>query len=671
MHVPAYAWILSLLVGIAFSWWAYRFLWPKNHRWKFAAILRAAAVAIVVLWLFEPVVDFVDTQTEPAQWDVYVDVSNSTRTDSQEVQNFLDTLKAEFTSPNIRVFAFAEGLVPYANKYILGGNLTRLDAVLTHMLSNKSQTDLRWIFSDGIVNQGRMPQSFELADIGPTATVGIGDTTLYLDLSVNELLANDQVFQGNTTDIEATVEALASKGKPLNIELWVNEVLQEQQTWIPDSERSKKKVGYTLKTAGQKEAYLKAVVKVKPAAGERNVANNQQSVLIKILDQRKIIDFVYAGPHPDIKALQLALADKEAYTLRVYAESEGLKKDADAYIAHGIRLKATLDLLSNTSKPIWWFAPNRETLQTVFDAKETAAMRRGLSGFQETVPAWNVEFQLFDIPNANKDKTLWNAVESPLLTVKAPQEEVQLYQAWAGTQTNVPLMISRKSTRAEHVFLGWGIWRWRMNEFRKNGNSELFDAWVVRNIQWLLRANSGKSGWEFVRPEGLVNLGYSKKVKWIFYDEAGEKKTTEGVEAFVENRNKKPLKLNLVIDNDEYVCVWSPEFSGLNKLVLRNAQGEILSEGIIDVEVNTIEDLQKRAEHGVLAEIANKSGGIFGDFRGNRRDYLTKIKQMELDKPGIITREDALPFERWPVILIILVSLLSTEWFLRKWLGKI
>ena len=119
------------------------------------------------------------------------------------------------------------------------------------------------------------------------------------------------------------------------------------------------------------------------------------------------------------------------------------------------------------------------------------------------------------------------------------------------------------------------------------------------------------------------------------------------------------------------MCVWNPEFSGLNKLVLRNAQGEVLSEGIIDVEVNTIEDLQNRAQHGVLAEIANKSGGIFGDFRGNRGKYFMKIKQMELDKPGIITREDALPFERWPVILLLMVGLLSTEWFLRKWLGKI
>ena len=99
MHVPAYAWILSLVVGIAFSWWAYRFLWPKNHLWKLAAILRAAAVALVVLWLFDPIVNFVDTQTKPSQWDVYVDVSNSTRADSQELQNFLDTLKAEFKSP--------------------------------------------------------------------------------------------------------------------------------------------------------------------------------------------------------------------------------------------------------------------------------------------------------------------------------------------------------------------------------------------------------------------------------------------------------------------------------------------------------------------------------------------------------------------------------------------
>ena len=193
----------------------------------------------------------------------------------------------------------------------------------------------------------------------------------------------------------------------------------------------------------------------------------------------------------------------------------------------------------------------------------------------------------------------------------------------------------------------------------------------MRNIQWLLLANAGKSGWEFVRPEGIVNLGYSKKLKWICYDEAGEKKVAEGVEAFVENENKKSVKLNLVIDNDGYMCIWNPEFSGLNKLVLRNAQGEVLREGIIDVVENTIEDMQKQAQHGVLAEIANKSSGIFGDFRGNRSEYLTKIKKMELDKPGIIMREESLPFERWPVILMVMVGLLSTEWFLRKWLGKI
>ena len=77
MHVPAYAWVLSAFVGIAFSWWAYRFLWPKHFIWKIAAILRAVALALVLFWLFNPLINYEKNETIPAQWDVYIDASNS------------------------------------------------------------------------------------------------------------------------------------------------------------------------------------------------------------------------------------------------------------------------------------------------------------------------------------------------------------------------------------------------------------------------------------------------------------------------------------------------------------------------------------------------------------------------------------------------------------------
>ena len=75
MQVPAYAWVLSALIGFTLSWWAYRFLWSKNGLWKFAAVLRFIIIFICALWLFKPVINFTDSEIKAARWDFYVDVS--------------------------------------------------------------------------------------------------------------------------------------------------------------------------------------------------------------------------------------------------------------------------------------------------------------------------------------------------------------------------------------------------------------------------------------------------------------------------------------------------------------------------------------------------------------------------------------------------------------------
>lgn len=671
MQVPAYAWVLSVLTGFALSWWAYRFLWSKNGLWKLAAALRFFVVFVCTLWLFKPLINFTDSETKPARWDFYVDVSESNKSEISLIAAFGDTLREAFKNVDLRLFAFGESIVPYDNRETLKGDLTRFDKVLDHMESQRSETQLRCFVSDGLVNQGQMPASYNMSKLGPILTLGTGDVNQYTDVFVEEFLANEEVYQGNSTEIEALLGAKSARGKRLKIEFWVNGKLRNTKDWVPESDREKKRMVFNVTTKGTELPYFDLKLLIKPIDGEKNLTNNERTALVRILDQRKIVDFVYASPHPDIKAMQMALRNNESYMIRAYSESEGIKNDADVYVVHGLKGSSSLDLIKNTNKPVWWFTFNTESLIHVFDSKELTAVKKGLRGFQESVPAWNPKFQAFELLSPNSKTTNWNALETPLLAVTAPVEYVQFYQSWSGVQTNVPLMYSRKTEKAEHVFLGLGIWRWRMNEFRKTERTAYFDNWVLQNIQWLIRSNSGKSGWEFITGNKEWHKGEQQKIKWVFYDEAGEKRVPQNVEAIVEGEGEKSVKLNVIVENNEYVSFVKPEFDGLNRIQLRDDMGKVLNESFVTVLNTSLEGIITQADHDILAEIAKNSGGYFCNFHTQKDRIISKLRSMDLEKSRIIVRDRFLPFEKWPLILSVLVSLLGIEWFIRKWLGKI
>ena len=671
MHVPAYAWVLSALVGIAFSWWAYRNLWPKHLLWKIAAVLRALILASVVFWLFNPLLNFYKNETVPAQWDVYLDASNSVKLEPSNIRSYLDSLKTVFPNVRFREFVFGESVLPAENKQQLNTKITRWDGVFDHIHSNQDQTSLRFVLSDGIINQGRMPESFEIKGKGPICTIGLGDSAAYTDLAVDELLMNADVYQGNSTDLEAVISATLYKGKTVNVEVWVNNRLVKTETWVPESDFAKKRLGYSISTLNEPKDILQVKVSIKSVPNEKIIINNERSGVIKILDKRKVIDIIYGSVHPDIKAIQMALKGKEAYQLRAYSENDGIKTDADAYILHGVKARATFTFFKDLKKPIWWFAYNRESLLNIFDQDAVSSIRKGLSGFQESVPAVNLNFESFEIDDVNSNATIWNAVETPLLTVNVPKSQVQYYQVWNGVVTNVPLIFSRKTARAEHVFLGLGIWKWRMNEFRKLQSSNKFDNWVLRNVQWLIRSNSGKGGWEFTGLESQISVGERRRIRWSFYDEAGEMQTSQKVDAYVQYENKELEKLSVLIENESYGAFFAPNSVGLNKIILKGTDGEILSETIVNVGESSVEDLQTRAQFQVLAKIAKNSGGIFSIIHQNTPSFLKEIESLNLDKAKIIVSEQNLPFERLLLVLLVIALMLGVEWFIRKWMGKI
>jgi hypothetical protein len=670
MQIPAYAWILSAVFGVLVSWWAYRLLWSKSTAWKLAALLRFFLVFVLTLILFNPSWKSVFSEKKKARWDVYLDWSQSAFSDTTSVKGWLDSLMGAHPEVDFEVFVFAEDVIRFERRHHLLGTLSRLDLALESIQTRKPQTQLSLLLSDGIQNQGRLISSYGPENIGPIWTIGLGDTSLQKDVYVKDMLSNRDVFAGNSTELDARVEAKVANCIAIKIEWLADNRVLKSEVWIPDSNKELKRFGFTLKTDAKSNAWLNVKVRAARILDEVNLSNNEKTALIQVRDRKKNIDIVYGSPHPDIKALQMAIKEKEAYQVRVYSEQEALKLDADVYVAHGIKSVPNLERLKKTEKPIWWFVNTNSILKELLPGSEAGLLRRGLNGFQEAMPSVNANFESFEMPEESAIYKLWGSVEVPLLALNLAGNKVQLYQVWDGVKTQVPLMWTQKTTQAEHVFMGTGIWKWRLNEFRKNTTANTFDAWITRNIQWLSRTSESKKGWEFYAGNSMLSIGEKSKLKWVYYDESGEKRIVKGINAYATIQGKKKW-LPLFLENQEYTALYTAEGSGTVSFSLEDEKAQVLHQSLVYISPTQVEMEQTQAQHQSLKELARMSGGVYGNFISRQGCDYSSLDGKNFGLPVLRSTEKFKPWEQHAPLIFLLIGVFIGEWLLRKWLGKI
>lgn len=670
MLIPAYAWLIAAVVALALTWWGYRFHWSKNGYWKLSAALRFIASFLVLLLLFHPAWNRSYSEKSAPRWDVYIDFSQSAHSDSTAIKQWLDSLESAHPHVEFEKFVFAEQLLPFGSRHLLGGNLSRLDLPIEHMQLRKGQTQLSILLSDGIQNQGRLLSSFDADKTGPVWTVALGDSQLQKDIYVKDILANTEVFQGNTTEVEARVATKALQGQSLTLEWLLNGKVVKTERWTPETQKDHKSFGLTVSSDKQHQPWLNITLRAAKVPGEFNIRNNEKSAVIKVKDTRKIIDLVYGAPHPDLKSIQWALLDKEAYTLRVYSEDSEMKRDADVFIAHGLKRSQTIQHIKKTKTPVWWFVPTLGTLKEMAPDMVGSTFGKSLVGNQEVIPAMNEGFTSFELPSAAEVAKLWGVVEAPLGTFQLPIEHIQMFQVWGGAKTQVPLMWTQKVSQPEHVFLGTGIWKWRMNECRKNDKPVFFDAWVSRNVQWLSRASDSRKGWEHYTANSQGVKGEKCKIKWMYYDEAGEKRLQKGVNAFVLKGSQKEL-LPIWIENQEYVTPFVPDKAGIVQVVLEDGQGKRVSEAVLQVGEISLEAEQTQAQHEGLRELGLRTEGAYTSFVQRNSKAWSVLQDKGFDGFTLRKMEKIIPLEQfWPWVILLIVCL-TGEWSLRKWLGKV
>lgn len=533
------------------------------------------------------------------------------------------------------------------------------------------------LLTDGIFNSGIDPLLAAAELPFPVYTVGMGDTTLYPDLAVSDVRYNRVVWANREFPIEVTMLVRDAAGEKIRISLYMDGQLVGQSEFLAGTALYEKNLKFKIKDASPGQRRF--VVLGSALENERVVANNRREFFVEVMGKKQNVMLLAAAPHPDIGAIQAAASDYYDIAVEYINSFSPSVNTPDLLILHelpqqGSNTERIAEIMrNNPNLPVWFISGVRtdassfNRLQDVYrmrpfsqnqfvDAFALPEKTFGLFSMEE----WQLD-RIANLPalNAQLSDWEWLAPATPLLR-----------QRLRGLETAYPLWSYFEGSGRRMAFLmGTGLWRWRLADYQRNGNSEAVNSIIRKTINYLIvRADER-------RLRLFAESIYSRNDDISFRAELYNK-SMELVNA--------PELLMTITGND---VTYDYAFYRTNELDYKlnvgrlppgdyqfraeaNLGGEIISrEGRFTVASDSPELRNLRANHHLLRSIASTTGASF--LHVDEIDQLSDL----LNHDGRITSTAVYSLQFSPILgqlwaLIFLLLLLASEWLLRKYLGS-
>ncbi len=673
-------WILvAFLVGLVYA----AILYSKAGPWgqsveKILFGLRTIAVTIVILLIINPLIKQIQNQTVPPKALIVVDNSLSLKESipGDQLNSLIDELK--LTADQLRNKGF-EVIVRDLEKETTFDSIrfdnqsTNLAGVLKKIGSTYDEGDLSLciLASDGIYNLGSSPDYSNYSY--PIYTVGIGDTIPKKDIIIKNVRYNKVVTKGNKFPIEVDVLHNGFEGVPIGINLALNGKKIDSKTIRFDKKLNLQTINFLVDTdaAGLNRFEISSPV----LPNEQNARNNQKDIYIDIIDNKDKILLIASAPHPDIKSLRQAIDQNKNFEFINYIPGVTKLEEQDfgVVIAHqpytnNRQADQFLNQIQEDKTPIWYILGDRTNL-SLFNKSNNIIEIEQIRGQTDLVfPVVNTGFTKFKLDHAETD----DLSEFPPIRVpygnygfKGPFE-LLLTQRIGNIESQKPLLVvGEHADRKEAVLLGTGIWQWRMQEFAKSDDTESFDTWVSKLIQYLNTKEDKKkfrlttSADEYTDSESVIfeaeaynniyeNI-YDIPVNITITNELGESLNYTFTTSEV-NSSYKVSKLPA----GAYTYVGTANINGKTE----KAVG-----GFSVIELQ-IESVNLTADFNLLRRISEKTGASFS-MAGSLNGQFNNLQAQGI----IYSEESLLPLVQIKWILFVIMFLVSVEWFTRKYTG--
>jgi hypothetical protein len=681
------AWFIipCLLLGFGFAWLLYQksSLENKNLRYiLFAA--RFFIVSILSFLLLSPLLKSIKQRLEKPLIIIAQDASSSItfaedkNFDSLKYHQDFKKLASDLSeSYEVKTLNFGDGV---NNDFNFKQNQKQTDfSQLFNYIKEQypNQNIGALIFaSDGIYNRGSNPISDVKKALFPVYTIALGDTIPKKDLIVSPINYNNLVYLGNDHEIEIPVSAFMAKGLNSTLKIMSNDGQSKNITINIDKDNWNKTFKINLET--KKKGIQKIVIQATAIKDELTTENNTQTIFVEVLDGKEKILILADAPHPDISAIKQAIESNKNYEVKV-AFADNLPKDMKDYgliVFHNLPsinhpINQVFDQISQKSK---WFIIGSQTNTSALSQKQNLLNVSGNNASQDYLASLNQEFTAFSLTEESKKYLNTLApLSAPYGNYSLKNAGLVLFNQQIGNIiTNAPLLAFGNDGGIKTAILtGEGIWRWRLEDYEKNNNHIAFDELISKSVQYLsakddqrkFRVYATKNS--FADNEQVIlnaelyddayNLNNQPDVSIDLRSKSGKKYS------FQFSKIGKSYQLNAgFLPADEYT------FEAKTKL----GRNQFSANGQFLVEQLNVELMQTTANHQLLYNMANASGGQMVESK-NLLSLVDLIPKNE--KVKTISYEEksysALINLKWIFVLIML--LLSIEWFLRKRNGAI
>ena len=323
-------------------------------------------------------------------------------------------------------------------------------------------------------------------------------------------------------------------------------------------------------------------------------------------------------------------------------------------------------------KPLLFVIGSQTSLPAFEQAQNALPIRANADKYNDITAEVKKDFSLFTL----SDKTLQTIPKLPPLScffgdyVSSPASKILIEQKINSVVTDFPIWLFNESSEQKlGVICGEGLWRWRLYDYMLNRNQDATNELIDKTIQYL-SVKSDKRPFRVTLPKNIFQDNeaitfdaqlYNANYELVNSPDVEMKITDENGKDYTYKFNKTETAYNL---NAGFLPVGNYSFNASVKL----GNGTLNANGKFSVSPLQLEEMRTRADHQVLYQLASQHHGTMHDLN-NMDKIIDEIDAMNQLKPVLYDtfETDSAINLKW--IFFLLLTLISAEWFIRKYLG--
>lgn len=672
-HDTLFFLILALVVSftIAFYLYGYRSTLSTRLRWIFGS-LRFLSIFLLLLLLINPSLKTISLETVKPKLLVLLDNSKSISylEDDSQVGDLVEGFKNN-TELNQRFeleyYRFGNDLHPLDSLQFVDSHTKISEALFSVRDIYKNQTAPIVLVTDGNQTWGTDYRFIKDRLNQPVYPVVLGDTVQHSDLYIGSIHVNRYAYLKNEFPVEMFVGYTGDETISQEVTVRQGASIVYRNTLTLSPQNNVQLLHFTL--LANQTGIQTYEAHITPLPDEKLVSNNTRHFAIEVIDQATQVLIVSDLVHPDLGALHKSIGSNEQRKVVFTTPQEADKHLEESHLVVLYQPNSTFDRVWNqqvqsksnmlviTGVHTDWNFLNRS--QSWF--RKNAFNREQVQGVLHT--GYSI-FQVDDIGFSS-----FPPLETSLGTLSySVPHQILLEQKIHQIITESPLAATLETEGMRiGVLDGEGWWRWRAAVYVKHKNFQPFDDFLSAIVQYL--ASDQQRNRLDVQAEPFYYHHDDVKIKAQFFDQNYIFNSQASLTIVVKNQEtQESYSFPFLLRNNYFEVNLSSLPTGNYDFTVTVKDENYSRSGEFSILGYEVERQFLNADTQRLLEISHTQQ-IYNT--ANYKSLIDILLEDENFKPIQKSQTKSVFLVDWKWLLFLLVSVLSIEWFIRKYNGLI